>query len=588
MRDPDVLDTWFSSAAVAVRDARLARRHARAARLLPDRRPLDGARHPLPVGRPHGDDGPRVHRRGALPRRLLPLGHPRAGRPPDEQVAGHRASTRSTRSTGTAPTRCAWGCWRCPPPRTSSTARRRSSRARPWPTSSSTPRASCSGASARTPSPPRAPRRSRTAGSSAALQRATGEARERLEAFDFAKAALGLYDFVYGELCDWYLELIKDRDVDDDLSATLLHLLRETLGLAHPIIPFVTEELWGHVPGTDGLLAAARYPGVEPALVDPEAELQVAAVIEAVTAVRSWRNQAGVRPGERLPARLAAQGYEDTAALVARLARLELDGPRRRRPGAGSRSPAACSRSCPGDPEEAGAQARRRARAARGRGPPGRGPARQRGLRREGPGASRGGGAAQARAPPARAGGAVSPAARRAAPAPAGRGWTPEDAERHLLSLELFGMRFGLDRMRRLLTVLGSPQAALPRDPRRGDERQVVDDADGRGDPARPRAAHRRLPVAAPRLLRRARPRRRRGRHARRPAAAAVQRAAAAAEKVERTGADDDRVTQFELADRGRVRPARRRRASRWPSSRRAWAAAGTRRTCSTAPRCRC
>ena len=55
----------------------------------------------------------------------------------------------------------------------------------------------------------------------------------------------------------------------------------------------------------------------------------------------------------------------------------------------------------------------------------------------------------------------MSPAARRAVPAPAGRGWTPDDAERHLLSLELFGMRFGLDRMRRLFTVLGSPQAAF-------------------------------------------------------------------------------------------------------------------------------
>ena len=57
-RDPDVLDTWFSSGAVAVRDARLARRDARAARLLPDRRALDGARHPLPVGRADGDVGP--------------------------------------------------------------------------------------------------------------------------------------------------------------------------------------------------------------------------------------------------------------------------------------------------------------------------------------------------------------------------------------------------------------------------------------------------------------------------------------------------------------------------------------------------
>jgi valyl-tRNA synthetase len=189
------------------------------------------------------------------------------------------------------------------------------------------------------------------------LQRATGETRERLEAFDFAKAALGLYDFVYGDLCDWYLELIKDREVDDDLSSTLLHLLRETLGVAHPVIPFVTEELWGHVPGTGGLLAGARYPTVEPALVDLEAEARVAAVIEAVTAVRSWRHQAGVRPGERLPARLSAQGYEETATLVARLARLQLtdlDGAEPAR----ILVPGGVLEVVPGDPEEA---ARKRA-----------------------------------------------------------------------------------------------------------------------------------------------------------------------------------------------------------------------------------
>jgi valyl-tRNA synthetase len=156
------------------------------------------------------------------------------------------------------------------------------------------------------------------------LQRAVGETRGRLEAFDFSKAALGLYDFVYGELCDWYLELIKGREVDDALSATLLHVLRETLALAHPVIPFVTEELWAHVPGAEGLLAASRYPAVDAALVDPEAEREVEAVIAAVSAVRSWRSQARVRPGERLPARLAADGYDDTAGLVARLARLEL------------------------------------------------------------------------------------------------------------------------------------------------------------------------------------------------------------------------------------------------------------------------
>src|SRR4051812_1921436 len=189
------------------------------------------------------------------------------------------------------------------------------------------------------------------------LQRATGETRAHIEGFDFAKAVLGLYDFVYGELCDWYLELIKGRDFDEDLAATLLYVLRGTLALAHPVIPFVTEEIWSHVPGADGLLAQGRYPIVEAALVDPEAEAEVGAVIGAVSAVRSWRSQAGVKPGERLPARILADGYGGTADLVARLARLdlgELDGAEPAR----IVVPGGVLEVVPGDPEEA---ARKRA-----------------------------------------------------------------------------------------------------------------------------------------------------------------------------------------------------------------------------------
>ena len=76
--------------ALALRHARLARRHARAARLLPDQLPHHGARHPLPLGRPHGDDGARVPRRRPLPRRLRPLGDPGPRRAADVEEPRHR------------------------------------------------------------------------------------------------------------------------------------------------------------------------------------------------------------------------------------------------------------------------------------------------------------------------------------------------------------------------------------------------------------------------------------------------------------------------------------------------------------------
>ena len=78
------------------------------------------------------------------------------------------------------------------------------------------------------------------------LQRAKAATEQAFEDFEFHRAALGLYDFVYGDLCDWYLELIKPRLYADDnaeVSAVALHVLRETLALAHP----VTFGLDGHV-----------------------------------------------------------------------------------------------------------------------------------------------------------------------------------------------------------------------------------------------------------------------------------------------------------------------------------------------------
>jgi valyl-tRNA synthetase len=88
------------------------------------------------------------------------------------------------------------------------------------------------------------------------------------------------------------------------------------------MIPFVTEEIYGFVPGATGLLAAG-IPS-EPAPVDEPAEASVGRMIEAVQALRAWRDLAEVKAGVTLPARLAAEGYEETAEHLARLGRLSL------------------------------------------------------------------------------------------------------------------------------------------------------------------------------------------------------------------------------------------------------------------------
>ncbi len=156
------------------------------------------------------------------------------------------------------------------------------------------------------------------------LHQAKADIHGHIEGFDFSKAAFALYDFVYAELCDWYLEMVKARaPFDDQLSGHLLHLLRETLLLAHPLIPFVTEELWEHVPGGDELLAAQRITPADEAARDPEAEAAIGDVIATVQAVRSWRDATGVAQSVPLQARLDGR-LAGSGDLIARLARLEL------------------------------------------------------------------------------------------------------------------------------------------------------------------------------------------------------------------------------------------------------------------------
>jgi valyl-tRNA synthetase len=173
------------------------------------------------------------------------------------------------------------------------------------------------------------------------LDRAKAEVSGRIERYDFSHAALALYDFIYGELCDWYLELVKPRlrQQDRDAQQTLLNVLVETIALAHPIIPFVTEEIYAHVPGADGLLAA----GVEslPGAIDEEAEAALSRTIAAVQAIRGWRDEAEVKAGAIIPARLTASGYEETASQVERLARVSFSPDGHGPAGAGSLAPVA-------------------------------------------------------------------------------------------------------------------------------------------------------------------------------------------------------------------------------------------------------
>jgi valyl-tRNA synthetase len=161
------------------------------------------------------------------------------------------------------------------------------------------------------------------------LERLTARATELYDDFRFSPAALELYGAFWSELCDWYLELAKPRLYEEDnagVSGVLLWALERTLQLLHPVMPFVTEEIWSFIPGEGRLLAIAPWPAADESRFDPQAEEEIARLIEAVTALRRYRDDVGAKASVPVRGRLVAEGYERLRDGLARLARFELVG----------------------------------------------------------------------------------------------------------------------------------------------------------------------------------------------------------------------------------------------------------------------
>jgi len=134
-----------------------------------------------------------------------------------------------------------------------------------------------------------------------------------LEQFEFGKACEALYHFAWDEFCDWYLELAKVPLTSGDEAAAgrtrqvLGFVLDQMLRLLHPVMPFVTDELWCALTG-EGSVMMAAWPTF--AFDDKPAEAEIESLMRLVTEVRQFRSTQGLKPGQRVPARLA--GIEAT------------------------------------------------------------------------------------------------------------------------------------------------------------------------------------------------------------------------------------------------------------------------------------
>ena len=135
-----------------------------------------------------------------------------------------------------------------------------------------------------------------------------GDVERHLIEFHFDRAANDLYQFVWHEFCDWYLELIKPVLYGEDAAAkaqtqsVLAHVLSVILRLLHPIIPFVTEEIWQKLPTVNGSVMVAAFPSPEEGRPNPEADKKMAVIMGVVTAVRNIRGEMNVPPSEKLQA----------------------------------------------------------------------------------------------------------------------------------------------------------------------------------------------------------------------------------------------------------------------------------------------
>ena len=154
------------------------------------------------------------------------------------------------------------------------------------------------------------------------LQAVIDDVRAAFTNYRFNDGALAVYQFIWHEYCDWYLELSKvalygqDAARKRQVQAVLIHTLEQALRLLHPFMPFVTEEVWQALPvvkSTDSIMIAP-YPKADAARRDVAAEAAVDRLVEAVRSVRNIRSELGIPPNATVSIHVAADGRGDEVA----------------------------------------------------------------------------------------------------------------------------------------------------------------------------------------------------------------------------------------------------------------------------------
>jgi valyl-tRNA synthetase len=178
------------------------------------------------------------------------------------------------------------------------------------------------------------------------LNKTARDVRKALAGYEFHEAVQTLYHFFWDDLCDWYIELTKSDITAENETANrrearsrMLTVLEQALRLLHPFMPYITEELWQTLPGAGAALLHPAYEGAAPSimltaypegqaeLIDESAEWEMQAVIDLITRVRNIRSEMNIKPGERVTLLIGAPDeklravFTANSAQISRLAR---------------------------------------------------------------------------------------------------------------------------------------------------------------------------------------------------------------------------------------------------------------------------
>ncbi|MGF1481127.1 MAG: valine--tRNA ligase [Cyanophyceae cyanobacterium] len=167
------------------------------------------------------------------------------------------------------------------------------------------------------------------------FNRVVQQTQAHIEEYGLGEAAKGLYDFIWGDFCDWYIELVKPRLWQQDdpgrgvAQQTLATVLDGILKLLHPFMPHITEEIWQNLTRSSETLALQAYPQVQAAAIDAQLETNFQLTIETIRTLRNLRAEAEIKQGAKVPVILQSdspserQILESSAAYIQDLAKVD-------------------------------------------------------------------------------------------------------------------------------------------------------------------------------------------------------------------------------------------------------------------------